>query len=260
MQLAGFYCGAVGRIRQAGLCSARGNDWVRRLVACIGITLVAASCRDATAASTPLPQGPVLLIHESPSPFTEVTAGPVRALIPDSWHPQLAGSAGGFQEGVIASPHPNGWARRGGPVQGMAALWVNGARVGVPSDYYYLAATGPALDLLTRSPDCSTTRSTIAVDHRPSFFSGTPDSPGDYVARGQGTCTAGRTPARWAYFVAAPGFGPVRAVGIPTSGLYVVVAVLPDTPHASALLNKLLKGAEFGGASVSDLIHAAKMA
>ncbi len=78
------------------------------------------------------------------------------------------------------------------------------------------------------------------------------------VARGEGVCLAGSRSTRWAYFVAAPGFGPVRGLGIPTSGLYVVVAVLPDSPRARGLLNKLLNSAEFGGASVSDLYAAAQ--
>jgi hypothetical protein len=235
-----------------------GNDGVRKLIACIGLTLVAASCRDATVSSTPQSQGPVLQIHESPSPFTEVTAGPVRALIPANWHPRLARSPGGLQEGVIASPHLREWVRGKTPVRGMAALWVDGTEVGVPSDYY-LAATGPALDLLTRSADCTTTRNAVAVDHRPTFFSGPPDSPGDYVARGHGICEAvGDGPTRWAYFVAAPGFGPVRGFGIPTSGLYVVIAMIGDSPRARRLLNKLMNGAEFGGASVQDLYAAAR--
>ena len=45
------------------------------------------------------------------------------------------------------------------------------------------------------------------------------------MAQGKGTCNIHGTPTRWAYFVAAPGFGPVRRMGIPASGLYVVVAV-----------------------------------
>ena len=58
--------------------------------------------------------------------------------------------------------------------------------------------------------------------------------------RGQGhraraCCTDSR--ARWAYVVAAPGFGPVRQVGIPTSGLYVVIAVVSG-PNADRLLQR----------------------
>ena len=81
----------------------------------------------------------------------------------------------------------------------------------------------------------------MIVDHRPEFAAGEPGSPGDYVAHGKGTCTIGRHPMRWAYFVAAPGYGPVREVGIPSSGLYVVVAVMRDSPQAPHLLGRLLE-------------------
>jgi hypothetical protein len=50
----------------------------------------------------------------------------------------------------------------------------------------------------------------------------------------------------------------VRRVGIPSSGLYVVVAVLRDSPRASALLDKLLQRTAFGGTTVSDLIAVAR--
>lgn len=233
---------------------------MRRVIGCVLITLAAAGCRDATGASTTLPSAPVLQIRESPSPFQEVIAGQVSAVIPDAWHPLPAGDAEDVQEGLIAGPRPKDWVHEGAPAEGLAAVWVDGTRVGVPSDYYYLAATGPALEMITHSHRCSATRQTIIVDHVPSFAAGTPNSPGDYIARGQGTCSVGHTPTRWAYFVAAPGFGPAREVGIPSSGLYVVVAVLPDSHHASALLGKLLLRTEFGGASMSDFIAAARLA
>jgi hypothetical protein len=221
------------------------------------IALVAAACRDATLLSMPS-TGTDLRIMRSPSPFDEVTAGQIRALIPDSWHPQLTTASTDAEQGFIASPHPRDWASSPAPVEGMAAMWVDGTRVGVPSDYYYLAASGPALDLLTDSSRCAATSHTVFVDHRPSFADGTPGSPGDYVARGQGVCSIGARSTRWAYFVAAPGYGPVRSVGIPSSGLYVVVAVLRDSPRASALLDKLLQRTAFGGTTVADLIAAAQ--
>ena len=58
--------------------------------------------------------------------------------------------------------------------------------------------------------DCRALSEHVIVDHRPSFFTGEAGSAGDYVARGEGTCEVGGTLTRWAYFVAAPGFGPVR--------------------------------------------------
>jgi hypothetical protein len=159
----------------------------------------------------------------------------------------------------VASPaaHP-GEEGVSGTHEGLAAVWVDGARVGVPSDYYYLAATGPALESLTDARNCSEATSRVFVDHRPSFFSGPRDSPGDYLARGGGTCRANGADMRWAYYVAAPGYGPVRSVGIPSSGLYVVAAVVPDTPNAHARLSTLLHGARFAGAGIHDFIAAAR--
>ncbi|HEX9122584.1 MAG TPA: hypothetical protein VF984_04385 [Actinomycetota bacterium] len=232
---------------------------MRRIIGSLVIVLVAAACDGAAVLPmTPTASRPDIRIHESPSPFDEVTAGEIRALIPDTWHPQLTDAISDAEQGLIASPHPRDWASSQAPVEGMAAMWVDGTRVGVPSDYYYLAATGPALDLLTHSAQCSATSHTVFVDHRPAFANGTAGSPGDYVARGQGVCTVGRRPTRWAYFIAAPGYGPVRSVGIPSSGLYVVVAVLRDSPRASGLLDKLLQRTAFGGTTVSDLIAVAR--
>lgn len=230
---------------------------MRRVVGILLIAVLAAGCGDA-ASSTPAASGSPIRVEQSPSPFQEVRAGQVSALIPDAWQPRLAGSTGDPQEGFVAAPRPKDWGGEKAPPEGLAAVWVDGTRVGVPSDYYYLAATGPALALITGTGECSATRPTVYADHVPTFAAGPPDSPGDYIARGQGTCTVGRTLTRWAYFVAAPGYGPARTVGIPSSGLYLVIALLPDSPSASGLLDKLLLRTEFGGASMSDFIAAAR--
>jgi len=236
--------------------AAAGYRRVRRVVPFVMIALVAAGCRDVV---VPRPQGaPELLITESPTPFREVTAGAVRAVIPDGWQPRLAGQDDDPRQGLVAGPRPGTWAGDRPPREGLAAVWVDGTRVGVPADYYYLAATGPALDMITRTSECSSTTRQVFADHRPAFAAGEPGSPGDFVARGHGTCEVGRRATRWAYFVAAPGYGPVREVGIPSSGLYLVVAVIPDSPKAPALLDKLLRRTEFGGASVADMIDAAR--
>jgi hypothetical protein len=220
------------------------------------LALVAAGCGGGIAVS-PSP-GDHLLITESPTPYREVTAGPVRAMLPDSWRPSLASTADDPRQGIVAGP-PDATPDGGRPpLEGYAAMWVDGTRVGVPSDYYYLAATQPALDLITHAESCSSTREHIYADHLPAFASGSPSSPGDFVARGQGTCLLGHTPSRWAYFVAAPGYGPVRQLGIPTSSLYVVVAVMPDSPRAPSLLQRIVDRTEFGGATIGDLIAAAR--
>jgi len=231
---------------------------VRKVTAYLVIALVAAGCRDAAAPTIPpAPSG--LSIHESPSPFMDVTAGDVHALVPDRWEPRLAGAAGGFENGFVASPVAR-VAPAGVPGAGMAAVWIDGTKVGIPSDYYYLVAHGAAVDRLTDAPTCHPSTRVI-LDRRPTFADGGPRSPGDYVATGSGVCgrSAGAS-TRFAYFVAAPGYGPVRRLGIPASGLYVVVAFLPDSPRAPAMLDKLLYRTRFGSTSVEDIIRAAKAA
>jgi hypothetical protein len=229
----------------------------KELVASVIITLVVAGCGDA-GSRRPLDAaaGSPLQILRSPTPFDQVAAGPVRAMVPDRWQPVLAGDESGG-EGFFASPRPHGWARMDGSVEGMAATWIDGSMVGMPSDYYYLAANGPVLERLTQSRECRAESRDVIVNHRPAYFRGQGHSPGDYVVRAEGTCTSGEVSTRWAYFVAAPGYGPVRAVGIPSSGLYVVVAVLRDSRGARGMLRTLLRGARFGDAALSDMIAAA---
>jgi hypothetical protein len=230
---------------------------VRKLIGCLGIALVAAACSDAAATAPTDATSVGVLVKQSPSPFMQVSAGPVSAVIPDEWEPHLAGALDDPRQGIVAGPRPQAWRTDRPPLEGLAAMWIDGTEVGVPSDYYYLAATGPALDVLTGSEECRATRQYVVANHVPAFANGDPDSPGDFVARGRGTCTVKNRPTRWAYFIAAPGFGPVRRVGIPTSGLYVVVAIMPASPRAPFLLNRLLERTEFNGSSVAEMIAAA---
>jgi hypothetical protein len=191
----------------------------------------------------------------SPTPFTTVNAGPVSAMVPDGWeaHPTTSGE---YRGGFLASPHPDRWRRMDGGVPGMTATWVDATSVGMPSDFYYLAATGPLLSNLTESRRCDAESPRVFVDRRPNFSMSGPTH-GDYVARGEGTCSVRGVSTRWAYFVAAPGYGPVHEVGIPASGLYVVVAVTPEGTRASSLLDRLIRHTTFGGSSVDDLVEAA---
>ena len=230
---------------------------MRNLIGSLLIALAAVACGEAAATPPPGPDTSDLLIRQSPSPLQQVSAGPVSALIPDAWKPRLAGPIDDPRQGILAGPRPQAWRADQPPVEGLAAMWIDGTAVGVPSDYYYLAATGPALEVLTGSERCRATRRDVVAKHLPAFADGATDSPGDYVAHGLGTCTVGDRPTRWAYFVAAPGYGPLRDVGIPSSGLYVVVAVMPASPRASFLLNRLLGRTEFNGSSVADMLEAA---
>jgi hypothetical protein len=233
------------------------SDRVRKVTGYLLIALVAAGCRVATLSSVPA-DGRAISIQESPTPFTGVTAGDVHALIPDGWQARPAAARGGFEQGFVASPPPD--VPRGRAAAGMAAVWIDGTRVGVPSDYYYLAARHAAVDRLTHAAGCETLTPRVLANHRPSFANGRAGSPGDYVAFGQGVCSSSRNSTRFAYFVAAPGYGPLHRIGIPSSALYMVVAMIPDTPEAPELLRTMLERTEFGEASVVDLINVAKMA
>ncbi|CAN5749026.1 hypothetical protein BH18ACT17_BH18ACT17_11290 [soil metagenome] len=210
-------------------------------------------CLAPSPADPPRPTSTVEMLS-SPSPFTQVTAGAVSAIVPDGWTAHPA-AGGGFRGGFLASPHPELWRRMDGGVAGMSATWVDATRVGIPSDFYYLAATGPLLANLTDSSRCIPESHRVFVDRRPDFSLEGP-SHGDYVARGEGTCEVRGVSTRWAYFVAAPGYGPVHEVGIPASGLYVVVAVTPEGGRAASLLDRLIRHTSFGGSSVDDLVEA----
>lgn len=215
-----------------------------------------AGCTGLPHGSDSLPTADTIHIQRSPSPFSEVTAGPVRALIPDGWQPMP--TSGGAREGFFASPSPEAWSRMDGTTEGIAATWVDATLVGVPSDFYYLAATGPLFSQLLHSPDCRAESSRVLIDNVPTFASGVADSPGDYMAEGEGTCKARGQVTRWAYFVAAPGFGPVRQLGIARSGLYVVVAVLRDGLKAGSTLQHLIRQTRFGDTPIRDFVQAVR--
>jgi hypothetical protein len=231
---------------------------VRSIILGLAITLMGVGCGlRAPGSTTPDPLAETISVIPSPSPYSQVTAGPVSALVPDGWQTSAAGSAADPRSGFIASPRPGAWQRMDGSTTGMTATWVDATKVGVPSDYYYLAASGPLMSRLTASASCRPERERVLLDHRPSFAAGAPGSAGDYVASGTGTCDVHGRITRWAYFVAAPGFGPVRRVGIPSSGLYVVVAVMRESARAPRMLRRLINHIRFAGASVPDLVSVA---
>jgi hypothetical protein len=230
---------------------------VRYVVLGIVIALVGAGCgRDYDARPQPAdPRG--IEFRPSPSPFTLVETGYVRAMVPDEWRTRPT-SGHELREGFVASPRPAAWRAMNGSSVGMVAGWVDATTVGVPSDFYYLAARGPLLSGLTGSARCRAERSRVFADHLPSFAHGTAASNGDYIARGEGVCTHGGRATRWAYFVAAPGFGPTRAIGIARSGLYVVLAVTQKAPGAHELLDHLLDHTRFGDARIADFVRAVR--
>jgi hypothetical protein len=48
----------------------------------------------------------------------------------------------------------------------------------------------------------------------------------------------------------------MHEIGIPASGLYVVVAVAPEGERADSFLDRLIRHTSFGGSSVDDLVDA----
>ena len=229
---------------------------MRRAILGIMFVLTGAGCTGLPHGSEPGPVADSIRVQRTPSPYSEVTAGPVRALVPDGWQPVPTST--GAREGFFASPSPQAWSRMDGTTEGIAATWVDATVVGIPSDFYYLAATGPLFSQLIDSPDCRASSRRVYINNVPSFASGAIGSPGDYMARGEGTCHAKGRSTRWAYFVAAPGFGPVRHIGIARSGLYVVVAVLRDGQKAGRRLQRLIAQTSFGDTPISDFVRAGR--
>ena len=192
-----------------------------------------------------------------PTPFATVDAGGVEAVVPKRWRASVFDSGGSLRQGLVASPDPSQWGRSDGAVPGLELTWVNRDKVRIPSDLYYLAASGPAIPNVASSRDCRREQVHVLVNHRP--FSGDPFSPGDYVERGSGTCHRRGHVTRWAYFVAAPGYGPLRNLGIPDAGLYIAVAVVPDSPTAEHRLQIMVRSAQYGTATIAQLLAAARV-
>jgi hypothetical protein len=193
---------------------------------------------------------------ESPAPLALVQAGAVAGVVPDTWEARLLPATRFPQRGFMASPSLVDWERGVRHVAGVEMFWIDVAEVEIPSDYYYLVARGPAMDALSSDQACRPSSEEVFVDHPPDF-SGEAFSPGDYVFSASGTCMANGTRARWKYVVAAPGFGPVRQVGIPNSGLYVVLAVVSGS-RSRLLLDEIIGGARFGNASIEQIVASAR--
>lgn len=210
----------------------------------LAVTAVAGS------AAGPSPSAP----PAQASPMRLVASGGVGALVPPTWEFRpIASSAS--RVGLQASRSLDDWIaleRR----SGLEAYWVDATRVGVPSDYYYLAAEGPAMRRLPSGRVCRRESHRVLTNRRP-LFDEPATSPGDYVATATGTCGVRRDVTRWASFVAAPGYGPVRRLGIPESGLYVATVVVPEGPRAPQRIDRLLSRVTFGGTRVADFLRTA---
>ena len=229
---------------------------MRRLLLGIVAVVSASACSPASSAPDPHSE---LMLSASPTPFTLVTAGQVQGAVPDHWHASLADPDLGIRGGFVAAPQIGGWPDIDGNSVGMSATWIDATQVGVPSDFYYLAANGPLLSRLTTSADCRERSHHVYLDRQPTFDVRR-HSPGHFMAKGAGVCRRGTQATRYAYFVAAPGFGPVREMGIPSSGLYVVVAVVPAERGARHLLQQLMDRTRFGDDRIRDFLAVARSA
>jgi hypothetical protein len=229
---------------------------VRRSLLEIGAIVMVSACTPASTAPAPVQE---LQITPSPTTFDLVTAGQVQGAVPDTWEATLVDPSSGIRGGFVASPRSGRWSDIDGSAVGMSAMWVDATRVGVPSDFYYLAANGPLLSRLTTSAECRQQSHHVYLDRRPTFDLDRL-SPGHFMAEGAGLCRRGARVTRYAYFVAAPGFGPVHRVGIPSSGLYVVVAVVPAERGARNLLRELMERTRFGDDGIRDFVAVARPA
>jgi len=192
----------------------------------------------------------------SPELRLQVQAGPIQALIPENWEARPLPRTRYPQEGFVASPRLADWQQGARNVGGIEVFWVDVAKGRIPSDYYYLVARGPAVGTLTGNKACRPGKPQVFVDHPPDLI-GRRFSFGDYVASDSGTCRTKQGRAiRWRYVVAAPGFGPARKVGIPNSGLYVIIAAMSG-PRADLLLKEMIESTRFGDAAFSQILKAA---
>ncbi len=229
---------------------------MQKIILGIVVASLGAGCGTVNATIAPPEAQPAVVGGGPTSPYAQVAVGPVHAFVPTGWQTVPVGSPDNIRGGFIASPEPDAWRHMDGSITGMTASWVDATRVGVPSDFYYLAARDLLLSRLRAGAGCRVLSQRVFSDNLPTLAHGRLSSPGDYVARGEGTCRVGAGPTRWAYFIAAPGFGPVRRMGIPNSGLYVVVAIVQNSARAGVQLRKLIAGTSFGGAAVADLVAA----
>jgi hypothetical protein len=198
-----------------------------------------------TATTTGGPVAPTITI-----PRHAQVAG-VEALLPPKWEFRPMDTSA-HKAGIQASADLAGWSPTDLRRPGLEAYWVDATEIGVPSDYFRLAARGPLADLTHGSPGCTSETRRVAVRD--------PDDDvltWHYVVTESGTCVSRTIVTRWASFVAAPGYGPVRELGIPRSGLYVVTASVPAGPAAEDRLQRLVSGVSFGGTPVPVFLETA---
>jgi hypothetical protein len=176
--------------------------------------------------------------------------------VPDTWQARPLPPTRYAREGFVASPRIADWEQQAGTVGGAEAFWIDTGDLNLPSDYFYLVARGPVVGSLIADKSCRMLKQQVYLDNRPDF-TGRTRSDGDYFASASGVCGPASKRVRWEYVVVAPGFGPIRHIGIPTSGLYVVMAAVSG-PRAGVLLQELIDSTRFHGTSITQMVDAAR--
>ena len=168
---------------------------MQRAILGLVVMLAALSCTG-VGSRTPDLERPAIQIRPTGSPYVRVTAGSVSGLVPHGWQ-AIPMNGHDFHEGFVASPHPDTWPEMRPSTAGLVATWVDATRVGVPSDLYYLAASGPLLSELGDRAGCSSFEKILA-DNVPAFLHGAADSAGDFVASAGPTAGRRRVgPTSW---------------------------------------------------------------
>ena len=118
-----------------------GSGRLRRAILGIVVALLGTGCAGVPSIGDPADLADAFTIRPSSSPYSEVTAGSVQALVPDGWR---ASPAGGARTGFVASPRPEAWRRMDGSMHRDDGRRPGSMRPRSGSvRFYYLAATGP---------------------------------------------------------------------------------------------------------------------
>jgi hypothetical protein len=183
-----------------------------------------------------------------------VSADGVEAFVPQRWeYRPLSRMSASAWKGIEARGGGRaGWQPFDVRNPGLQAYWVDATQIRVPSDYYSLAARGPLMDRLSGLRSCRTESADVLIGrgHRADPMAG-------YLATTSGRCDTEQVDTLWAAVVAAPGFGPVRDLGIPQSGLYFVQVSVRDGPGAEGRLGHLMENISFGGTPIAEFPAAA---
>lgn len=210
---------------------------------------VAAALSGLTLMGAPIAPGIGLSVTGS---LRAVSASGVVAYVPSTWDVRPLPSEVPTISGIQASENLTRWSYSTGRVTGVEAYWLDATQVGIPSDYYRHVASGPALSSLPERDGCS------AESRQVWSGGGSSTSPeaDDYLATATGVCRNRGASTKWGAFVAAPGFGPVRDMGIPRSGLYFAFAAVREGPRSNQRLDRILTSVSFGGTPVDAFLNA----